>query len=628
MPVTSGANGTDLAEACMPGTGQFTTRPQLAGTFGMVASTHWLASAAGMAVLEKGGNAFDAAVATGLVLQIVEPHLNGPAGEVPVIGFDAASGDTFVLDGQGTAPATATLQAFTDLGLDLVPGTGLLAATVPAAFGTWMLLLERFGTLPLRDVMEYAIGYAEHGYPMLPTASGAIGAVADTFRAHWPSSAEIYLADGVPAPGARFANPVLAAVYQRILAEAEQAGASREVQIEAARRAFYEGFVAEAIAAYASTAEVMDVSGTPHRGLLTGDDLAGWRASVEEPVTLEFRGLTVGKTGPWGQGPVFLQQLALLDGLGIDDMQPGSAEFIHTVTEASKLAFADREAWYGDPRQTEVPLAELLSPEYAAARRALVGPQSSAALTPGSPAGVAPSLPDFAIAAFGAAGGHRVAAGVSAGAGEPTAGSGLPPGVSVPELGPGDTCHLDIADRFGNMVSATPSGGWLQSSPVVPGLGFCLGTRAQMFALTPGLASSLAPGRRPRTTLSPGLALRDGEPYLAFGTPGGDQQDQWALAVFLNHVVYGMNLQEAIDFPAFHNDHFPSSFWPRASQPRSLAVENRVGEQVVADLRERGHEVDVRPPWSLGRVSAVARSGGFLYAGANPRGMQGYAAGR
>jgi gamma-glutamyltranspeptidase/glutathione hydrolase len=200
--------------------------------------------------------------------------------------------------------------------------------------------------------------------------------------------------------------------------------------------------------------------------------------------------------------------------------------------------------------------------------------------------------------------------------------------VSVPELGPGDTCHLDIADRFGNMVSATPSGGWLQSSPVVPGLGFCLGTRAQMFALTPGLASSLAPGRRPRTTLSPGLALRDGEPYLAFGTPGGDQQDQWALAVFLNHVVYGMNLQEAIDFPAFHNDHFPSSFWPRASQPRSLAVENRVGEQVVADLRERGHEVDVRPPWSLGRVSAVARSGGFLYAGANPRGMQGYAAGR
>jgi gamma-glutamyltranspeptidase/glutathione hydrolase len=198
----------------------------------------------------------------------------------------------------------------------------------------------------------------------------------------------------------------------------------------------------------------------------------------------------------------------------------------------------------------------------------------------------------------------------------------------VPELGPGDTCHLDIADRFGNLVSATPSGGWLQSSPVIPGLGFCLGTRAQMFTLTPGLASTLAPGRRPRTTLSPGLALRGGEPYLAFGTPGGDQQDQWALAVFLNHVVFGMNLQEAIDAPAFHTDHFPSSFYPRASLPRSLAVEDRVGDAVISELRRRGHEVSVRPPWSLGRVSAVARTGGMLYAGANPRGMQGYAAGR
>jgi gamma-glutamyltranspeptidase / glutathione hydrolase len=610
----------------MRGSGQFTTRPELAGTFGMVASTHWLASAAGMAVLERGGNAFDAAVATGLVLQIVEPHLNGPGGEVPVIGFDAASGQTFVLDGQGTAPAGATLDAFAGLGLDLVPGTGLLPACVPAAFGTWMLLLGQYGTLPLRDVMEYAIGYARDGYPMLPTASGAIAAVADTFRAHWPGSAEVYLADGVPAPGARFANPALADAYERILTEAEQAGAGREVQIEAARRAFYEGFVAETIAAYLATAEVMDVSGRAHRGLLTGDDMAGWHASVESPVTLDFRGLTVCKTGPWGQGPVFLQQLALLDGLGIDDMQPGSADFIHTVTEASKLAFADREAWYGDPRQTPVPLAELLSPAYAQSRRALVGAQSSDALIPGAPAGIPPQLPAFAVAAFSGEGAAGTARANGGGTGDPTV--AVAPGAGAPELGPGDTCHLDVADRFGNLVSATPSGGWLQSSPVIPGLGFCLGTRGQMFSLTPGLASSLAPGRRPRTTLSPSLALRDGAPYLAFGTPGGDQQDQWSLAFFLNHVVFGMNLQEAIDAPAFHTDHFPSSFYPRASLPRSLAVEDRVGERVIAELRRRGHEVDVRPPWSLGRVSAASRSDGFLYAGANPRGMQGYAAGR
>jgi gamma-glutamyltranspeptidase/glutathione hydrolase len=515
--------------------------------------------------------------------------------------------------------------AYERLGLDLVPGTGLLAACVPAALGTWMLLLDRYGTLPLRQVMQYAIGYAEDGYPMLPAASAAIAAVEQTFRDHWPTSAEIYLAGGAPAPGERFANRPLAAVYRRILAEAESAGSSREAQIEAARRAYYEGFVAEAITSYLDRAEVMDVSGQPHRGLLTGADLASWRASAEAPVTLEFAGLTVCKTGPWGQGPVFLQQLALLDGLGLTEMAPGSAEQIHTVTEAAKLAFADREAWYGDPRHSRVPLAQLLSAEYAASRRGLVGPLASYDLRPGSPAGLPPRLPDFALAAFG-----RPTADVAtgAGSGEPTAVSARLANVAAPELGPGDTCHLDVADRFGNLVSATPSGGWLQSSPVIPGLGFCLGTRAQMFTLTPGLPATIAPGRRPRTTLTPSLALRDGKPYLAFGTPGGDQQDQWTLAFFLNHAVYGMNLQEAIDAPAFHTDHFPSSFYPRQSRPGSLAIESRAGDQVIAGLRDRGHDVDVRPPWSLGRISAVASSGGFLYAAANPRGMQGYAAGR
>jgi gamma-glutamyltranspeptidase / glutathione hydrolase len=606
----------------MTASGRFTTRPELAGSFGMVASTHWLASSAGMAVLEQGGNAFDAAAAAGFVLQVVEPHMNGPAGEVPVVGFDAAHGQPFVLDGQGPAPAAATLDVFAGLGLDLVPGTGLLAACVPAAFGTWMLLLERYGTMRPRQVLEYAIGYAEGGYPTSATASATIGAMADTFRRYWPGSAEIYLADGVPPPGRRFANPQLAAVYQRILTEAEQAGPAREAQIAAARTAFYEGFVAEAIAAYLATAEVMDVTGTAHRGLLSAGDLASWRASVETPATFDFRGLTVCKTGPWGQGPVLLQQLSLLDGLGVADMQPGSADFIHTVIEAAKLAFADREAWYGDPRQSDVPLESLLSEPYAASRRALVGAQASGEFRPGAPDGNLPRLPAFALAGF-----RTGPASAGDGAGEPTTASAAA-AAAVPELGPGDTCHLDVADRFGNVVAATPSGGWLQSSPVIPGLGFCLGTRAQMFALTPGLANSLAPGRRPRTTLSPSLALREGQPYLAFGTPGGDQQDQWPLGFFLNHVLFGMNLQEAIDAPAFHSEHFPSSFYPRQSAPRALAIESRAGEGVIAALRAKGHQVDVRPPWSLGRVSAVARSGGFLYAAANPRGMQGYAVGR
>jgi gamma-glutamyltranspeptidase/glutathione hydrolase len=596
---------------------RFTTRPQLAGTFGMVASTHWLASAAGMAVLEQGGNAFDAAVATGLVLQVVEPHLNGPGGEVPVIGYHAAERDVFVLNGQGPAPRAATLEHFRGLGLDLVPGSGLLPACVPASFGTWMQLLAARGSMRLAEVMRYAIGYAGDGYPLVPGISAGIASVADLFREHWPSSAEVYLAGGVPAAGSVFANPALAATYQRILDEAEAAGTDREAQIEAARRAFYEGFVAEAIAAYLDQAEVMDVTGQRHRGLLAADDLAGWRPVTEQPVTFGYCGLTVCKTGPWGQGPVFLQQLALLAGMGLDGMAPGSADYVHAVTECGKLAFADREAWYGDPQFADVPLADLLSEEYAVQRRALAGPAASAELRPGSPGGREPVLPGYATGEFDLP--------LAAGSGEPTMAD---TGAAAGQRGPGDTCHLDITDRFGNVVTATPSGGWLHSSPVIPGLGFCLGTRGQMFSLTPGLPNSLQPGKRPRTTLSPSMALRGGEPYLAFGTPGGDQQDQWTLGFFLNHLHFGMNLQEAIDAPAFHTRHFPSSFWPRESAPGTLDIEERAGDEVIADLRARGHDVTIRPPWSLGRISAVARDDGLMYAAANPRGMQGYAIGR
>jgi len=614
---------------------EFTTRPELAGTFGMVASTHWLASAAGMAVLEKGGNAFDAAVAVGLTLQVVEPHLNGPGGEVPVIGHDARRGETFVVCGQGTAPAAATVEAYTNLGLDLVPGSGLLAATVPGAFGGWLLLLREYGTLTLREVLSYAIGYAASGYPLVPAISWAIASVGDLFQEHWTSSAEVYLpGGGVPAPGSRFANPALAATYRRVLETAEAASADREEQIEAARRAWYDGFVAEEIGKFAAT-EAMDVTGEPHRGLLTAHDLATWRARLEEPATCEYAGLTVCKTRPWGQGPVFLQQLALLSGFDLAAMRPGSADYIHTVTESAKLAFADREAWYGDPEFTDVPLADLLSADYNDDRRQLIGQTASGELRPGRPGGREPELSRFATGPFGR-GGFDAAGGGRRGSGDP----GIDPATGEP-LGRatradssgrgarrGDTCHLDIADRWGNVVTATPSGGWLQSSPVIPSLGFCLGTRAQMFTLTPGLPATIAPGKRPRTTLTPTLALRDGEPYLAFGTPGGDQQDQWTLGFFLNHVHFGMNLQQAIDFPAFHTAHMPSSFYPRDAYPRRLDIESRVDADAVDELRRRGHDVHVQPPWSLGRISAVARRNGLLYGAANPRGMQGYAVGR
>ena len=568
----------------------FTTRPELRGTFGMVASTHWLASSAGMAVLERGGNAFDAAAAAGFVLQVVEPHLNGPAGEVPILLYSAERDDVVVVNGQGVAAPGATIERFRgELGLDLVPGTGVLAACVPGAFDAWMLLVRELGTLGPAEVLEAAIGYAEGGFPVVPAIASAIRGVEDRFRDEWPGSAKLYLP--VPRPGRLFRNPALAAAYRRVVAEADAGGGTREARIDRARAAWSRGFVAEEIAAFCER----------EGGLLTGDDLAGWEARLEAPVSLDHAGHTVFKCGAWSQGPVFLQQLALLEGFDLGAMGHLSAEYVHTVVECAKLAFADRDAWYGDPDRVEVPLERLLSREYAEERRRLVADDASGELRPGL-GGTLPSLPRNSLLQG------------DPGAGEPTR---------------GDTCHVDVADRHGNLVSATPSGGWLWSSPVIPALGFPLGTRAQMFWLEEGHPSSLAPRKRPRTTLSPSLAFRGGDPYLAWGTPGGDQQDQWSLTVFLGHVHFGLDLQAAIDAPAFHTNALVSSFWPRGVEPRSVEVESRFGPEVLAELRERGHDVTDAGPWALGRVSAVAREpDGVLKAGANPRGMQGYAVGR
>ncbi|WP_431041522.1 gamma-glutamyltransferase family protein [Streptomyces sp. P1-3] len=604
----------------------FTTRPTLQGTFGMASSTHWLASQTALAVLEDGGNAYDAAVAAGFVLHVVEPHLNGPAGEVPLL-LAPAGGPVRVLCGQGPAPAGATIAHYTSLGLDLVPGTGPLAAAVPGAFDAWMVLLRDHGTRRLADVLRYAIGYAESGHPPVARLGETVATVRELFTAEWTSSAAVYLPGGrPPAPGRLFTNPALAATWRRLLAEAEAAGSGRERQIDAARRVWREGFIAEALAA-AAARPTMDTSGRRHTGTLTGDDLAAFEATYETPVTYDWHGWTVCKAGPWTQGPAFLQQLALLpDGL---DRLHGTPAYVHTLIEGTKLAMADREAWYGDT--ADVPLNALLSPEYNAARRALIGATASYELRPGSPEGRTPVLSPHATAA--ACGAVPVGPPDAAppGAGEPTtSGNGATRG---------DTCHLDVVDRWGNMVSATPSGGWLQSNPVVPELGFPLGTRLQMAWLTPGLPGSLTPGRRPRTTLSPSLALRDGVPVLAFGTPGGDQQDQWQVHFFLAVALAaarggpergGLPLQAAIDAPNWHTDAFPSSFYPRGTRPGAVTVEARIGQETIAELRRRGHRVTVGDPWSEGRLCAVSRDPetGVLSAGANPRGMQGYAVGR
>ena len=588
----------------------FTTRPELKGTFGMVSSTHWLATQCGMAVLEQGGNAFDAAVAAGFVLQVVEPHLNGLGGEVPILLWDASRARVEVICGQGPAPMSASIESIRALGLEDIPGTGLLAACVPGAFGGWMSLLRDHGTWRLGHVMRLAIDYAAEGHPLAPRVAATIAMVEGLFREHWPASAATYLRDGLPAPGSRFRNTDLAETYSHLVREGESAGPGREGQIDAALRAFYSGFVAEAVELH-SRREFMDSSGSPHRGLLAGADLAAFKARHEQPVTVDFEGWTVAKCGPWSQGPVFLQQLLLLDGLDLDRAAFLSADHVHLVTECAKLAFADREAWYADPDFAEVPLDDLLGHDYAAARRALVGDRASIELRPGAPGGRTPRLPRQS--------GQAVAEGHWTGTGAQAVGEVR-----------GDTVHVAATDRHGNMVACTPSGGWLQSSPVIDGLGFCLGTRAQMLNLDPAHPNHLEGGKRPRTTLSPSLVTRSGEPRLAFGTPGGDQQDQWSLEFFLAYAVFGHDLQAAIDVPMFHTAHFPSSFAPHTAEPGSLYIETRVEAEVLSELRNRGHEVVEAGAWSLGRLCAVGRDTdtGFLSAGANPRGGQGYAAGR
>lgn len=592
---------------------EFTARPELCGTLGAVASTHWIASAVGMRMLEAGGNAFDAAASAGFTLQIVEPHLNGPGGDAPILVARAGDDRPTVICGQGPAPAAASIEHFQALDLDLIPGTGLLAACVPGAFGAWLTMLRDYGTASLRAVLEPAIYYARNGHPILAQAVNTIASVSTLFKDEWPTSAALFLHDGSPpTPGSLFTNHALADFYERVLTHAEAAGSSRDAQIDAALAYWYEGEVAEAIDRFCKNTEALDVSGRRHRGLLTADDLAGWRPSLERPLQVDHGDYSVYKCGAWSQGPALLQALQILQGCDIAAHAPESSQFVHLVTETLKLVMADRDAWYGD--DANVPVDALLSREYADERRNAIGSEASQVLRPGNLRGKHARLP--AISERG-----RAKASAIAGGGEPT--------MARNPLQRGDTCHLDVVDRWGNMVSATPSGGWLQSSPAIPQLGFALGTRMQMFWLQPGLPASLQPRKRPRTTLTPSMAFKHGKPYLAFGTPGGDQQDQWSLLLWLVHAVHGRPLQRSIETAAFHTDHLIASFWPRETALGSLTMESRFSAETIEQLRQRGHNVTVGGPWSEGRLSACSYEqtarGPILRAGANPRGMQGYA---
>jgi gamma-glutamyltranspeptidase/glutathione hydrolase len=592
----------------------FTTRPEIRGTFGAIASTHWVASAVAMSVLERGGNAFDAAAAAGFVLQIVEPHLVGPGGEVPILLKKHDAAEPLVICGQGPYPGAATLDRFASLGCKQVPGTGMLPSVVPGAFDAWMLMLRDYGTWKVADILEAAIGYAENGFPVLARVASSILAAKDFFKTEWPSSAAIWLPNGeVPRPRTLLRTPAIAATYRRIVKEAESAGANREAQIEKARDAYYRGFVAEAIDRFYRSNELMDSTGRRNSGLLTADDMARYRATVEPTVSRLYRGLRVHKTGPWGQGPVMLQILAMLEGFDLDAMAPTGDAFVHTLVECMKLGYADREVFYGDPNFVDVPLATLLSDDYAAARRKLITDEASTVMRPGDLPGAADRM-------------QRVLA--MAGAEKPVGLNYGEPAFPPLPVEWGDTVHLDVVDRFGNMFAATPSGGWLQSSPAIPELGFSISTRGQMGWIEPGHPSTVRPNARPRTTLTPTLITRDGEAFLAMGTPGGDQQDQWTMAVLLRHIHHGLDLQAAIDSPLFTSRHFPQSFYPRTIEPNKLLIEDRFGPATIDRLRQRGHGVQVEGAWSLGRVVAAGRQDGMVIAAATPRLMQAYAIGR
>lgn len=565
-------------------------RPTIMGTHGMVATEHYLSAFIGANILRQGGNALDAAVAAIFAEGVLNPHMHTLGGEVPMLVSMAQTGEVLAINGNTAAPQRATIDWFTAQGLSLIPGEGLLAAGVPAACGALLTALERFGTLPLSTVLQPALDLAHEGFPMHPGLRGpsdylpfSIWHQQQKFQAAWPSSAQLYMPQGrLPEVGEVWRNPELAHTFRRLLA-AERSALSqgRAAAIRAAQDAFYRGEIAQQIVAFAQR----------HGGLLELEDLATFETRVEPPVSVSYRGYEVFKCGPWSQGPVFLQQLRLLEGFNVRALGHNSAEYIHLVTEASKLAFADREAYYGDPTFIDVPLAALFAEAYTSARRQLIDPdRASLALRPGDPRRGAALRPE--------------------------------PGPLVGREWQRGTVHVAVVDQARNLVAATPSGAWLAGSPVVEGVGFPLTTRIQVFYLDAQHPNALAPGKRPRTTLTPTLVRRDGQPCMAFGTMGLDQQDQWTLQFFLNVVDFGMSFQEAIEAAKFSSRHFPSSVYPHAAEPGLLRVEGRIPYAVQRALQAKGHIVAIQPDWIEGYVVGVQvdPARGVVYGGADPRG--------
>lgn len=569
-------------------TGHTTFYPRLFGTHGAVAASHHLAVDAGVDVLKTGGNAIDAAVAASLVEGLVDPQMNSIGGECPLLIRLAGSERVIALNGNMAAPGCATPEEFRRRGLDHVPDEDILAAGVPATFSALITALSRYGTLSFADAVAPALRLATHGFAvshgLVNQHKFGLNALAGKFE-HWPGSSALYLPGGrVPEVGSLMKNAALARIYDHLANAERGANGDRAAKLQAAHDAFYLGDVAAEIVKYS----------TERGGLLERSDFARFRTLVEAPVRLDFGNATIYKCGFWTQGPAMLQSLSILAQFDLKSMGHNSAQYLHVLIEAIKLAFADREQYYGDPDQTLVPAEALLSAEYGRQRAALIDlGRANDALRPGDAwknAALLPADERFTPQPWGAG-----------------------------------TVHVDAVDAAGNMASFTPSGAWLASAPVMPALGFPLSSRMMTFYLAPANHPNVvAPFKRPRTTLTPSLAFKHGKPWMTFGTMGGDQQEQWSLQFFLNRVVFGMTLQEAIEAAKLSSDHFPGFFAPHDHFPQHVRIEERVGKKACDELRRRGHLVDVAPDWSEGFLSAaqIDPDSGILEAGCDPRGSK------
>jgi gamma-glutamyltranspeptidase/glutathione hydrolase len=550
---------------------------------------HYLSAGVARDVLVGGGNAADAAVAAVLVEGLVNPHMNTIGGECPILVKMADSPHVHVINGNTAAPGRANPEAYLGRGLTSVPDEGILCAGVPATLASLLLALERFGTASFAELASPVIALARDGFPMhrglLNQEKYGIRDLAEKFRRRWKASAELYLPDGeVPEEGAIFRNPEFASVLDFLSNAERKVRGDRTSKLAAVRDCFYRGDIAAAVAKFSRERD----------GLLDREDLAAYQAIVENPASTNFRNVELFKCGFWSQGPTMLQCLGILGNFELESMGHNSADYLHTLIEAIKLVYADREQYYGDGFSVQVPASELLRGEYAALRSSLIDSKEAlSALVPGDPRAMLAKMPP-----------------------EQTFGGR--------DWGHG-TVHVDIIDRQGNMIAATPSGAWIKSSEIIADLGFPLGNRLMTFYLAPrNHPNVVAPYKRPRTTLSPSLATFGARPWMVFGSMGGDQQDQWQLQFFLNRVVFGMTVQEAIEAPKFSSDHFPGFFAPHDRFPNKVRLEPRMSSNTVHNLRRRGHAIEISPDWSEGYLLAAAidPQTQVLEAGCDPRGWK------